>query len=196
MKKDRGNLDVLMSNLLSKIVEFNNASNEANIEIDRLITNGIREAGYDENDQTRTQDISDIKRLTRQNLRNDIYCAEDVRQRAHIFDASMGAEGLSDTTHSTIISLSNTLLPQLMNHAYVKRIISRSFQCIILMIVCPITYLVATIVGKSGLSIGSVIDTYFLRLCINIGIRASRSSGLYHALPLSTWKLFYEISPL
>jgi hypothetical protein len=105
MKKDRGNLDVLMSNLLSKIVEFNNASNEANIEIDRLITNGIREAGYDENDQTRTQDISDVKRLTCQNLRNDIYCAEDVRQRAHIFDASMGAEGLSDTTHSTIISL-------------------------------------------------------------------------------------------
>jgi len=65
-----------------------------------------------------------------------------------------------------------TLLPQLMNAAYVKQIISQSFQSIILMIVCLIMYLVATIVGKSGLSIGSVIDTYFLHLYLNVNTKA------------------------
>jgi hypothetical protein len=64
-----------------------------------------------------------------------------------------------------------TLLSQSMNAAYAKRIISRSFQCIILMIVCLIMYLVATIVEQSGLGIGLVIDTSFLHLYLNVSTR-------------------------
>ena len=51
-----------------------------------------------------------------------------------------------------------------MNVAYVKRIISRSFQCIILVIAYLIIYPVVIIAEKSGLSIGLAIDTYSIRL--------------------------------
>jgi hypothetical protein len=63
-----------------------------------------------------------------------------------------------------------------MNAAYVKQIISQSFQSIILMIVCLIMYLVATIVEKSGWSIGLVIDTYFLHSYLNVNTRVGSSA--------------------
>jgi hypothetical protein len=69
-----------------------------------------------------------------------------------------------------------TLLPQLMNAAYVKQIISQSFQSIILMTVCLIMYLVATIVEKSGWSTGLVIDTYFLHSYLNVNTRVGSSA--------------------
>jgi|GEM_PF-1853059 len=80
-----------------------------------------------------------------------------------------------------------------MNHAYVKRIISRSFQCIIPMIVCPIMSLVAIIVGKSGLSIGSVIDTYFLHLYLNVNTKAG-SVPLLGYWSKMVWEHVYSIN--
>ena len=83
-----------MNNLSTKIIEFNEASNGANIEINRLILEVIHEAGFDENNAAQIRDYNDINRLTRFNLRNEIYHAPDVRERARTFDARMGAETL------------------------------------------------------------------------------------------------------
>ena len=55
-------------------------------------------------------------------------------------------------------------LLQLIDVVYVKRTISQSFQYIVPMIVCLIKYPDVTIVEKSGLNTGLVIDTYSLRL--------------------------------
>lgn len=70
---------------------------------------------------------------------------------------------------------STLLLLELVNAAYVKRIISRLFQCIILVIVCLIKFPVATIVEKSGQSTGLIIDTYTLHSYPDINTRVGRA---------------------
>lgn len=105
MKKDRGNLHVLMDELSTKITEFNDAAINANTEINQSISEEIHRAGFDENNQTQLHDINDINRLTRWYLKTEIYHAADVRALALTFNANMGAETLHDLTRNTIINL-------------------------------------------------------------------------------------------
>ena len=101
MKKDNNNLETLVNQLTTRIANFNTTANEANIQIDQLIVDGIHEAGFDEGNP----EFHTINAITRRNLRTDIYHAEDVRTRALQFNASMGATTMSDLARDTIIQL-------------------------------------------------------------------------------------------
>ncbi|MGH9985934.1 MAG: hypothetical protein ACRD8W_18490, partial [Nitrososphaeraceae archaeon] len=107
MKKDGGNLNELVKNLSELVFEFNNSSENANSQISLQITNGIQQAGLDENNERDIGAASEINRQVRTILTRDIFTAptHEMYDKARNYNASLRAEGLQDSTHKTIIDL-------------------------------------------------------------------------------------------
>jgi hypothetical protein len=103
MKKDPGNLDVLVNQLNTTINEFNTSALHTNVFVNQLIMEMIEAIGLDTNNEDHVADINDISNYTRTFLKRDIYSSENVHNTANNYTVTQ--HDLSEFARNVITEL-------------------------------------------------------------------------------------------